>query len=155
MTVLAWIMSMIFPLCGTLGANGITPPGLVDFTHLPMQGHSEYLAAPAGFTPTPGIASPIYHLPPAALFATLQAIAPTLPHTFVLDTVPQSLQAAYVIRSPQANFPDILELEVVAEPNNQSSVIIYSHSIYGESDYGKNHEHITIFLNALNAKVAP
>ena len=154
MTIMAWIMSMIFPLCGTLGANGIIPPGQVDFTHLPMQGHSEYLAAPAGFIPSPGIASPIYNVPPAKLFTTLQAIAPTLAHTFVLDTVPQSLQAAYVIRTPQANFPDILELQVVAEPNDKSSVILYSHSIYGESDYGKNHEHITSFFNALNAKVA-
>ncbi len=148
-------MSLVFPLCGTLGANGIAPPGNIDFTHLPMQGHSEFMAAPAGFMPTPNVTSPIYNLPPAALFATLQAIAPTLPRTFVLDTVPQSLQAAYVIRTPEANFPDILELQVVSEPDNKSSVIIYSHSIYGASDFGKNREHIAVFLNALNAKVAP
>ncbi|OYV39824.1 MAG: hypothetical protein B7Z81_02845, partial [Acidocella sp. 20-61-6] len=103
MTIMAWIMSLVFPLCGTLGANGIAPPGNIDFTHLPMQGHSEFMAAPAGFMPTPNVTSPIYNLPPAALFATLQAIAPTLPRTFVLDTVPQSLQAAYVIRTPEVS----------------------------------------------------
>ena len=155
MNLLPWLLSFIFPLCGTLGANGITPPGNVDFAHLHLQGHSEYLEAPAGFTPTPDSTSPIYPLSPAALFTAVQATAPTLPHIFGLDTVPQSLQAAYVIRTPEANFPDILELQVIAEPHNQSSLIIYSHSVYGLSDYGKNHEHISIFFNALNAKVAP
>ncbi|MDE8348085.1 MAG: DUF1499 domain-containing protein [Acidocella sp.] len=154
MNFLPWLLSFIFPLCGTLGADGITPPGNVDFGHLHLQGHSEYLAAPAGFLPPPGIISPAYNLPPAALFATLQAIAPTLPRTFTLDSVPPSLQAAYVIRTPEANFPDILELAVVAAPDNKSSVIFYSHSIYGESDYGKNREHILAWLNALNAKVS-
>ncbi|MDR3520059.1 MAG: DUF1499 domain-containing protein [Acidocella sp.] len=153
MNLLPWLLSFIFPLCGTLGAIGITPPGTVDFGHLHLQGHSEYLAAPAGFLPAPGITSPAYNLPPAALFATLQAVALTLPRTFPLDSLPQNLQAAYVIRTPAANFPDILELAVVAEPDNKSGVIFYSHSIYGESDYGKNREHILAWLDALNAKV--
>ncbi|HQT64748.1 MAG: hypothetical protein B7Z75_03215 [Acidocella sp. 20-57-95] len=155
MSVLAWILSAIFPLCGTYGASGITPPGHVDFTHLQLQGHSEFLAAPARFSPAPNLVTPIYNVTPSVLFDDLAQVAASEPRRFSLGRDASGLQIAFVIRSPAANFPDILEAAVVPAPGGKAGLILYSRSIYGESDYGKNHDHIITLLTDLNRKVSP
>jgi hypothetical protein len=155
MSVLSAILSIFFPLCGTHGATGITPPGVVDFSKLYLQGHSEYLAAPPAYFKTPDQEIPLFHVSPAVLYADILATGQAQPRSFVLDTEPQALQAAYVVRSPNGNFPDVIEIAIIPEPNNESGLIFYSHSIYGESDYGKNKQHAQDWLEMLNTKVSP
>jgi hypothetical protein len=155
MNPFALFLSLFFPLCGTQGAAGITPPGTVDFPRLHLQGHSEYLAGPPGYFPHADQEIPLYDTPPAALFAAFAATAQTQTRTFALDAEPDSFQAAYVTRSRFGNFPDIIEIAVIPEPNNQSGLIFYSRSLYGEGDYGKNQEHAKAWLQTLNAKVTP
>jgi hypothetical protein len=155
MTIFALVLSMFFPLCGTQGAAGITPPGVVDFSHLQLQGHSEFLAGPPGYFQKPDRQIPIYNIPPADLYAGIIATGPTLPRTYILDSEPQALQAAYVARSRFSNYPDITELAVIPEPNNQSGLIIYSRALYGAGDYGVNREHVAAWLQTLQTKVSP
>jgi uncharacterized protein (DUF1499 family) len=154
MTLLSLFLSLFFPLCGTQGAAGITPPGVVQFTNLHLQGHSEWLGAPPGVYQQPNQEIPVFNATPEQLFAAIQATAAAQPRTYVLDTEPAALQAAYVVRSPDGNFPDIIEIEIIPEPGNKSGLIFYSHSIYGESDYGKNRKHMQDWLQTLNTKAA-
>jgi hypothetical protein len=158
MTIFALILSLFFPLCGTQGAAGITPPGVVDFTHLHLLGHSEFLAGPPGYFAQPDQQIPLYNIPPAELYADIIATGPTLPRTTMLDLEPQALQAAYVARSRFSNYPDITELAVIPEPDNQSGLIIYSRALYGAGDYGVNRKHVAAWLQTLQTlqtKVSP
>ncbi len=145
---------MFYPLCGTMGAAGIAAPGVVDFSHLHLLGHSEVLAAPAGFSPAPEIVTPVYDMAPADLFAQVQNVAALQTHTFVLDVEPGALQAAWVVRSGVGNFPDVVEVAVVAEPGGESGLVFYAHAIYGVSDYGVNRKHAVRWLKDLQMKVA-
>jgi uncharacterized protein (DUF1499 family) len=147
-------VAMFLPLCGTAGAAGIPAPGLVDFGHLHRLGHSEVLVAPADFVPKPDIVAPEFALPPAQVFALLQDVAALQPRTFALDEEPGALQAAWVVRSAVANFPDIIEIAVLPEPGGKTSFVFYSHAVYGASDYGVNAKHAMRWLKDLQMKVS-
>jgi len=145
---------MFYPLCGTTGTAGISAPGVVDFSHFHLLGHSEVLAAPAWFVPAPQIVTPVYDMAPADLFAQVQNVALLQTRTYVLDDEPQALQAAWVVRTAVGNFPDVVEIAVVAEPGGKSGLIFYSHAVYGASDYGVNRKHAVRWLKDLQMKVA-
>lgn len=153
MMLLGWLISFYCSQCALAGAGGIQPPGVVDFVHLRRMGHSEVLVAPAGFAQTPDIVAPVYDAPPAALFAALKAVGDARARTFPLDAEPAQMQAAWVIRSAGFNFPDVLEIAVLQEPDLKSSFVLYAHALYGISDYGVNRGHAEAWLNILNMKV--
>jgi len=151
---LAYLMSLYLPLCGTTGAAGIPAPGIVDFSQLHLKGHSEFLVAPENFIPKPGLAAPIYQDPPKTLFADLQDVAALQPLTYPLDSEPNALQAAWVVRSKIWNFPDVIEIAVLPAPGGKSTLILYAHALYGYGDYGVNHSHAIRWLEDLNMKVS-
>ena len=144
------VLGLIFPLCATQGAAGVTPPGAVDFDHLVRPGTpNTALAAPAGFTPKPDIITPHYDLPARRLFAIVTGIASHRKRTYQLDSLPDRLQAAFVVRSGRANFPDIVELAVRPAGADASRLILYSRSIYGYSDFGVNAARLHVWLGAI------
>lgn len=152
MRLLPWILSWFMPLCGTQGANGVPQPGVVDFAHLVPMSHSEALIAPAGFHEAPDITAPIFPAPAKQLFAALQMVAAAQPRSYLLDAEPAALQAAYVVRSAAANFPDVVELEAVPMGPASSSYILYSYAVYGVSDYGVNLGHAKNWACALEKR---
>lgn len=154
MNLVSMFVSMFLPLCGTEGAAGIPAPGVVDFGHMRLLGHSEMLMAPAGFSPKPDILAPEFAMPPGQVFALLQDVAALQPRTFALDDEPGALQAAWVVRSPVANFPDVIEIAVLPEPDGKSSFVFYAHAVYGASDYGVNRKHAMRWLKDLQMKVS-
>ncbi len=109
--------------------------------------------APAGFPLSPDIVTPVYKVPPQKLYGLFQAMAAAQPRTFILDTVPAALQATWVVRSAAGNFPDIVEMAALAEPGG-SSFVLYSHAVYGWSDYGVNRNRAKKWMELLNMKVA-
>lgn len=153
--LLPLLLSLVFPACGKVGAQGVAPPGVVDFSQLILpKTPNKSLAAPAGFTPSPDIVTPHYKVSPAALFTVVEQIAAAEPRVFVLDTHPGHLQAAWVARSARANFPDVIEAAVQPGSGGGSELILYSHSIYGQSDFGVNKARLKSWLGAIAAKVA-
>lgn len=153
--ILPLLLSVIFPACGQPGAAGVKPPGLVDFAHLQLPGSpNKALAAPSGFTPKPDFITPSYRLPPKALYAIVVSVATAEPRTYRLDSYPDRLQAAFVARTPIANFPDVIAIAVRPDPAGGSELILYSHSIYGHSDFGTNAARLRRWLGAIAARVA-
>lgn len=152
--LLPWLLSIVFPLCATHGAAGVTRPGIVDFDHL-VRPHTPNtaLAAPAGFKPKPDIITPLYDLPASRLFTIVTDTASHEKRTYPLDSYPTQLQAAFVVRSRRANFPDIVEIAVIPDGQDASRLILYSHSIYGYSDFGVNRARLHVWLGAIADKV--
>ncbi len=148
------ILSVVFPLCGTVGAKGVPAPGIVDFTHLTLPtSPNKALAAPAAFMPKPNLVTPTYSMPPAQLFDAVRTTLLAQPDTYALDNHPGHLQAAFVARTPRANFPDIIEIAVQPDAQGGAHLVMYSHSIYGQSDFGANLARLKIWLAAIGAKV--
>ena len=154
MNPLAWLVSLALPACGFPAAEGLPTPGLMDAAHIVRPASpNTALAAPAGFSPAPDIVTPVYHLPAGQLFALAQAVATDQPNTFKAATFPDQLQAHYVARSAVFNFPDLITLQVRPETPDTSDLIVWSRSVYGESDLGVNRKRVETWLATLQTKL--
>ncbi len=150
MGILPIILSLVFPACGKPGAEGVKPPGLVDFKTLTLpKTPNKALAGPADLGAIATISAPVYPVPALKLYDAVQQVAASEPRSYRLDQYPAQMQAAWVIRSATANFPDIVEAEVIPLDAQSSTLILYSHSIYGASDFGVNAKRVKDWLAQL------
>ena len=58
-------------------------------------------------------------------------------------------QIDYVQRSARFRFPDIITVRFISASPSQSTLAIYSRSIYGGRDFGVNRERINAWLTLL------
>ncbi len=58
-------------------------------------------------------------------------------------------QFDYVQRSARFRFPDIITVRFVSVSPSQSTLAIYSRSVYGRSDFGVNRKRIEAWLSAI------
>jgi uncharacterized protein (DUF1499 family) len=152
MNPLAWLVSFVMPACGFAGAQGLPTPGLMDMTHIERPATpNTALAAPADFRPAPDIVTPTYKVPPDRLFAAVEAVAVGQPRTYPAATFTSARQADYVVRSAVFNFPDLLTVQVSPAPPDGATLVLWSRSVYGESDLGVNRKRITAWLAAIDA----
>jgi uncharacterized protein (DUF1499 family) len=61
-------------------------------------------------------------------------------------------QIDYVQRSARFRFPDIVTVRFIAVSPAQSTLAIYSRSVYGESDFGVNRKRVEAWLSALGGR---
>lgn len=154
MTPLAWLFGLAFPACAAPGAQGLPYPQPMDIAHIERPAsRNTALAAPAGFRPVPDIAIPPYPIPASRLYATVRTMAAAQPRTYVAAEYPVLLQIHWVARSAVLNFPDLVTAQVVADGQDSSSLVLYSRSVYGYSDFGVNCQRVTTWLAALQTQL--
>ncbi len=156
MTLIATLLSLIFPACGQSGAAGVAPAPAGYLTHLerPASPNSA-LAAPAGFTPRPDLVLAPYPVPAARLAADLRATALATPRVYQLSASADGLEMQFVARSAIVNFPDLIVVRISSLGDNESSLVVYSHSLYGHSDFGVNRKRLREWLAALDQRLPP
>ncbi len=59
----------------------------------------------------------------------------------------------YVQRSARFRFPDIIVVRFISVSPSQSTLAIYSRSVYGKSDFGLNRERIEAWLRILHERL--
>ena len=154
MNPIAWLVSLVLPACGFPAAQGLPTPPLMDVTQIVRPSSpNTALAAPAGFTPTPDIVTPPYRIPADRLFSLVQSVAADQPRTFQAAVYADQRQVHYVARSVVFNFPDQIMVQVRAETPDTSDLILYSRSVYGESDLGVNRKRLQAWLAAIDTKL--
>ena len=153
MNPIAWLIGLALPACGFPGAAGLPTPPPLDVAHIVRPASpNTALAAPAGFSPAPDILTLRYRLPADRLFAVVLDVAASQPRTFQAALYPDQLQAHYVARSAVFNFPDQIMVQVRRDDPDSSTLIVYSRSVYGESDFGVNGRRIEAWLADLRTK---
>ena len=157
----AWLIGLVLPACAASGAGGLPVPPLMDTAKIERPATpNTALAGPAvvrqsaTVTP-PDLVTPVYKVPAARLFAAVQSVAAAQPRTFVAATYPDRLQAHWVVRSAVFNFPDLVTAQVVAEGADASTLVLYSRSVYGRSDFGVNQARLRTWLGALATLLTP
>ena len=154
MAVLPWLISAIFPACGALGASGLPPPPPMDMAAIVRPASpNTALAAPAGFLPAPDIVVAPFMLPPDRLYATIRAVAGAQPLTFPAAAYDDRRQLHYVARTAALNFPDLVAVAVAGPAEGPSTLVIYSRSVYGRSDFGANRKRVEVWLAALRTTI--
>ena len=158
----AWLIGLVLPACAATGAGGLPMPPPMDMatTVRPTSPNTE-LAGPAiagtnGATAShQDIVSPLYEIPADRLFAAVSAVAAAQPLTFPAAAYPDRLQAHWVARSKVFNFPDLITAQVLAHGPNASTLVLYSRSVYGRSDFGVNRRRLDAWLAALDVWLRP
>ncbi len=147
MRLAALLLALLLPACRGTGADGLPPAEPMDMARLARAATpNTALAAPAGFTPPPDIATRRYPVPPARLFAAVRAVALAQPRTHQHAAFDDRLQAHFVARSALMNYPDLVAVQVTPE----SELILWSRSVYGRSDFGVNRARLEAWLAALD-----
>lgn len=154
MNPLAWLIGLVLPACGFPAAEGLPAPPVMDVAQIVRPSSpNTALAAPSGFSPAPDIVTPPYKVPAERLFALVQDVAAGQPRTYQAALYPEQLQVHYVARSAAFNFPDLIMAQVRQDGAEQSELIVYSRSVYGESDLGVNRKRVQTWLAALQTKL--
>ena len=154
MNPIAWLVSLVLPACGFPAAQGLPPPSLMDVSQIVRPASpNTALAAPAMFSPPPDIVTPVYQVSADRLFGLVQSVAADQPRTFQAAVFADQRQAHYVARSAVFNFPDLITVQVRAATSNTSDLILYSRSVYGESDLGVNRKRLQAWLAAIDTKL--
>jgi hypothetical protein len=145
------LAGLLLPACADAGAGGLPIPEPLDMSRLrrPMTPNTA-LAAPAGFEPSPDIATRPYEQPPDLLYAAIRRVGETWRRSFLQVAYDDRRQAHYVVRSRLFNFPDLVALQV----NPDSTLVIWSRSVYGRSDLGVNARRVVAWLAALDTVLA-
>jgi uncharacterized protein (DUF1499 family) len=150
LTPFAWVLGFLLPACGADGAAGLPAPVPMDMTKIERPATpNTFLAGPDGMTPRPDAPTGPFAMQAAQLYQKSRAIFSCQPETYVAAEFADRLQIHYVVRSALLNFPDLVTVQANAIGANQSSLIIWSRSVYGRSDFGVNRERTLAWLAAL------
>jgi len=154
MSPLAWFLGLFLPACAASGAAGLPAPILMDMKHLarPASPNSA-LAAPAGSQPAPDLVTPHFPLPASRLYDVLIAVPKEQPRTFLAVQYDVEFQAHFVARSAVLNFPDLITAQVAEAGPDGSTLVLYSRSVYGYSDFGVNRKRLSTWLAAITSKI--
>jgi len=91
--------------------------------------------------------SPVFDMPVEKLRERWRNVIAAQPRVEVLTENDQQIDC--VQQSARFRFPDIVTVRFVSVSPLQSTLAIYSRSVYGKSDFGVNRERIESWLSAL------
>jgi Protein of unknown function (DUF1499) len=147
---LAWLLGLVLPACGAEGASGLPVPVPMDMTRIERPSTpNTFLAGPAGMKPDPDVVTTEHAMPAPRLFKIARDLFATQPRTYVAAEFRDRLQAHYVARSALLNFPDLVTVQVSPAGADRSTLIVWSRSVYGRSDFGVNRDRTAAWLAAL------
>jgi len=155
-TPLAWLLGLFLPACGSAGAAGVPAPPPFDLAHFERPATpNTALAAPEGTGLRPDIVTPVFHVAAPRLWAAVQDVAAGQPRTFRLAVDRTDMAGSWVARSAVWNFPDVIAARVAPRGPEDSTLALYSHSLYGRSDLGVNRRRLDAWLAAVTASLSP
>jgi uncharacterized protein (DUF1499 family) len=151
MRLFALLVGLLLPACSGEGAQGLPVAPPLDAANIQRPSTlNTALAGPAGFSPAPDITTRRYDVSPDKLYAAIRRVAEAQPRTYLQVAYDERLQAHYVARSAVFNFPDLIAVQV----NPDATLILWSRSVYGQSDLGVNRKRLTAWLTALDQTLA-
>ena len=123
----------------------------IDFAAPALSDESNwFLMCPTGLCGAGAHAdSPLFDVPVERLRARWREVAAAEPRVELLAEHGDGWQFDYVQRSARFRFPDIVTVRFIAVSATQSTLAIYSRSIYGRSDFGVNRARIEAWLARL------
>jgi uncharacterized protein (DUF1499 family) len=147
---LAWLLGLVLPACGAEGAAGLPVPVPMDMTRIERPSSpNTFLAGPPGMKPAPDVVTTEQVAAAPRLHEITRRLFASQPRTYVAAEFPDRLQTHYVVRSASLNFPDLVTVQVNAAGADRSTLIVWSRSVYGRSDFGVNRDRTTAWLAAL------
>ncbi|WP_201153280.1 DUF1499 domain-containing protein [Rhodothalassium salexigens] len=129
----------------------------IEFATLERQSPSNsYLACPEGLCTASQVDQtvPVYPLSVDALQQRLIDWVDGKPDVTLRRLEPETRQYHFVARTPRMRFPDLVTIQLLERGADRSTLAIYSRSVYGKSDLGKNEARVKTWLAVLAPETA-
>jgi uncharacterized protein (DUF1499 family) len=112
---------------------------------------NQYLVCPvASCVERPDLIAPTYQVDAATLLVTFDKMVKADADVVERARNDQVMKIEYVQRTLRMRFPDLITVQFMDRGRGQSTVAIYSRSVYGYSDRGVNKARITAWLSRLD-----
>ncbi len=146
--------ALLFTPIGERPLTALFPVGeveTVDFAELKLtEEANQFLVCPPGFCGArPHADSPVFDVSVDRLRARWSEVVAAQPRIEPLVEHGDGWQFNYIQRSARFRFPDKITVRFISTSTSQSTLAIYSRSIYGGSDFGVNRERIEAWLALL------
>jgi uncharacterized protein (DUF1499 family) len=146
-------MSVLAMMLGR-GPNGLPPPQPIDFPRLRLPtSPNAHLAAPPGATNERHETVPLLPVTPDVAWGVLRALGDGIERTWRMAEWPELRQAQWVARTRWANFPDLINGQVLEMPGG-AGLFLYSRSLIGYSDLGVNAQRVAAWRAAFDVALA-
>lgn len=124
----------------------------IDFQTLELANSpNQYLLCPKGYCITkPNAYSPQFKISEKELQIAWRKLASAQPRTMLYSNRNTANQLTYIQHTKLLRYPDIITVRFIELSEKQSTLAIYSRSIYGRSDYGVNKARIDQWMAELN-----
>lgn len=133
-------------------------PDVFDFqTFSRSRRPNDAFCAPAGFAgaASADMESPVFPVPAARLFEGLLNVLSGDRQYTLCGTDPTALRVTAVATTRLLKFRDDLDMAVLRESEAASSLLVYSRSRIGYSDFGANRKRVTQLLKAVSLEISP
>jgi uncharacterized protein (DUF1499 family) len=126
----------------------------VAFSDLELtENPNQFLVCPPGIcNADPHADSPVFDVSIEELRDRWHEIIAAQPRMELLVADQERQQFEHVQRSARFRFPDIITVRFISVSPSQSTLAIYSRSVYGKSDFGVNRERIETWLRILHER---
>ena len=115
---------------------------------------NQFLVCPPGVcNADPHADSPVFDVSVDELRERWHEVIAPQPHMELLVADQERDHFEYVQRSARFRFPDIIVVRFISVSPSQSTLAIYSRSVYGKSDFGVNRERIEAWLRILHERL--
>ena len=123
----------------------------VDFAELRLTDKpNQFLMCPPDFCGAdPHADSPVLDVSVERLRERWREVVTIQPRVELLSEGEEGQQFDYVQRSVRFRFPDLVTVRLISVSSSQSTLAIYSRSVYGKSDFSVNRERIDAWLKTL------
>ena len=136
------------PLTALFPVGEVAPVGFAVLELNPNP--NQYLVCPPDLcAAAPHAFSPVFDMQVDRLRARWREVVADQPRVALLAEYEDGVQVDYVERSARLRFPDIVTVRFIPVPPAQSTLAIYSRSIYGKSDLGVNRARVEAWVDAL------
>lgn len=126
----------------------------IDFATLKLgEKPNQFLLCPPGYCAAEAHgASPLFPMSMGGLRTQWDAVIVRQPRVTIIAA--DKDQIDYIQRTALIRFPDIITVRFIALSPGQSTLAVYSRSVYGTSDFGVNRKRIETWLAALNVRLS-
>lgn len=125
---------------------------VIDFPTLELTNKpNQYLLCPKNYCKVePHAKGPQFDLSVQELRIAWMEMVSIQPRTTLFSKTRSADQLDYIQRTKLVRFPDIITVRFIEISQEQSTIAVYSRSIYGRSDFGANKTRIDHWIAELN-----
>ena len=91
--------------------------------------------------------SPVFPGSQANLFSAVKEVISKQPRTSIVSIDATTYSLVAVQRTLIFRFPDVIQIKIIPHNSNQSSILLYSKSVYGHYDFGVNESRALLWID--------